>query len=59
MKESTHEDSQAPIDMSSQGSPKKVKLALDQNLLPTVEDFDVYRIVFELFDRDNSGYIEA
>ena len=27
--------------------------------MPTVEDFDIYRIVFELFDRDSSGFIDA
>jgi Ca2+-binding EF-hand superfamily protein len=26
---------------------------------PTVYDMDTYRIVFELFDRDGNGYIEA
>ena len=26
--------------------------------LPTEEDLETYRIVFELFDRDKSGYID-
>ena len=26
--------------------------------MPTVGDLEVYRLVFELFDRDNSGYID-
>lgn len=27
--------------------------------LPSEEDLETYRIVFELFDRDRSGYIDA
>ena len=27
--------------------------------MPTESDLEVYKIVFELFDRDQSGYIEA
>ena len=26
--------------------------------MPTDEDLETYRIVFELFDRDHSGYID-
>ena len=26
---------------------------------PTKEDLETYRIVFELFDRDKSGFIDA
>jgi hypothetical protein len=44
-------------------SQQKVEFALeDQQIqappMPTVGDLEVYRLVFELFDRDNSGFIE-
>lgn len=30
-----------------------------QNDLPSEDDLETYRIVFELFDRDRSGFIDA
>ena len=33
---------------------------MDQNaVLPNEDDLETYRIVFELFDRDRSGFIDA
>lgn len=39
-----------PQDMASQ--------VLSKGEMPSDEDLETYRIVFELFDRDRSGYID-
>lgn len=31
----------------------------NNDMLPSEDDLEIYRIVFELFDRDISGYIDA
>ena len=34
-------------------------LMFDSGFGPSEDDLEIYRIVFELFDRDHSGYIDA
>ena len=38
---------------------EQTDLMFDNEFRPSEDDLEIYRIVFELFDRDHSGYIDA
>ena len=53
-----HEEQRDTVQLNADDSVMSSQGPIHTNEMPSDDDLETYRIVFELFDRDRSGYID-
>ena len=53
-----HEEQRDTVQLNADDSVMSTQGPIQTNEMPSDDDLETYRIVFELFDRDRSGYID-